>query len=409
MDLILGVSTIVIGAAMIAILASRSQSIGLALWTGYLGRAALAFINLYFSALPGADKDAAGFQRVAYAMARDGAQYIPSQFSIGSQMYPWLLATMYRVTATSPLLAAEINAFFGALVIWNVWRVVQLLVSDETWAVRAAWLTAIFPTLLLFSALTLREVAVVYPFSFGLYHYVLWTRNGSPLRFATALGFFCISAAFHAGMIGVLAAVGLMVGIRWIHAVTRISADSWLRASLSALPFSIAAAVMLVTGIGIAKLQPVAQLGFEAVAAQEVRTADDRAAYLKSVQIRSPIDVSWQLPLRIVYFLFAPFPWMATQASDLVGVLDGLLYLGLLTVMLRGRHQLFRDPENRALVLMLACGVVLFAVGTSNYGTAIRHRAKLLPLIVVLSAVAADSLAERRSLAASQFASPAPA
>ena len=61
-------------------------------------------------------------------------------------------------------------------------------------AVRTAWIAALFPTLVLFSAINRREVAVVYPFVLGLLYFVHWYRSD---RLKHLLERFCFCRSVH--------------------------------------------------------------------------------------------------------------------------------------------------------------------------------------------------------------------
>ena len=110
-------------------------------------------------------------------------------------------------------------------------------------------------------------------------------------------------------------------------------------------------------------------------ARQEIQ-ARDRAAYLTDLKIASPVDLVYAVPLKAIYFLFAPFPWQISAPVDFVGAFDGLLYLGLTVSALYGLMIIRRKhgkPVFWGLVAVLFAGIVVFAMGTGNRHT-LRHR-----------------------------------
>jgi hypothetical protein len=168
----------------------------------------------------------------------------------------------------------------------------------------------------------------------------------------------------------------------------RQQVGAFFRAALTALPFLIAVGLGLRTGIWSDKLRPVLAGGFDEIGEQQESLAKSRAAYLVTVQMRSPTDVVWQLPVRVVYLLYSPFPWMFSQLADLLGLLDSFMYLTLTAIVLRWWRATVTDSQTRVLTLVIGFSLIVFAVGTSNYGTAIRHRAKFAPVIIALAASA---------------------
>ena len=117
--------------------------------------------------------------------------------------------------------------------------------------------------------------------------------------------------------------------------------------------------------------------------------ARDRAAYLAGFAPTSPLSMLLQTPLRILYFLYTPFVWMVSAAVDVVGFFDALLYIFLSIYAFKGLASLRRKDKLLfwGIVLILVVFLVVFAWGTSNYGTAIRHRQKIVWLLSVPAAI----------------------
>ena len=68
------------------------------------------------------------------------------------------------------------------------------------------------------------------------------------------------------------------------------------------------------------------------------------------------------------------------------GVVDAAIYLFLFWNLYRNWRTI---KKNRAAVVLLAMVLTLFlvyALGVSNFGTAIRHRAKMAPILLLLTA-----------------------
>lgn len=94
----------------------------------------------------------------------------------------------------------------------------------------------------------------------------------------------------------------------------------------------------------------------------------------------------WQVPARLLYFLFSPFPWDIRLPAHIIGYVDGAIYLALVALILANVGKIWRNPAARMVLLVFLVLLVSLALGTANFGTAIRHRAKLVLLLVVLAA-----------------------
>ena len=99
-------------------------------------------------------------------------------------------------------------------------------------------------------------------------------------------------------------------------------------------------------------------------------------------------------PLRIVYFLFSPFPWQWRGITDIIAFLFSSLYfLYILALSLRNliNPVHIKQKDKQILMMILTIAVVfVYSWGVSNTGTAARHRDKLVPLFAVLWAYSSD-------------------
>lgn len=136
------------------------------------------------------------------------------------------------------------------------------------------------------------------------------------------------------------------------------------------------------TGVGLhQKFGNISTLD-DVIRLQEYR-AIGRAVYLENLTLVKPIDIIWQLPIRIIYFLFAPFPWMASSLVDLIGIADVAFYIVLIIRAWKRHNNRFYARRVLPLTLMFLVLLAIFAIGSSNYGTALRHRVKIVPMLII--------------------------
>jgi hypothetical protein len=119
-----------------------------------------------------------------------------------------------------------------------------------------------------------------------------------------------------------------------------------------------------------------------------------RAVYLPNVIPQTVFELlvfSW---IGAAYFLYAPFPWMIETVPDLLFSVEGVVNLGFTIAAVWGVRWLAqRDlPIAFALLVGLIFAVVLYGVGTANYGTGMRHRQMFLWIVFLFGAI---SLSER--------------
>lgn len=357
------------------------------LTTAFLFRAALAIVNTYVVPLPYSQADAATFEMLGWMWSQDGLIASLNNFKTGSDLYPWLISILYTLTARSPLMIQGFNVLFGSLIVWNVYLSTKLLWGMRV-AIRASWFTAFIPSLSLYSAVTLREVAIVYPLTLAVLYLIYWHRSHKMLHLVFSLILIGVSISFHTGIVAVLITLMFIFLFRLFYYFLK-NKRNLLRYTVSLLFIAGFVGMVMMSGWGLQKIGgSVENISLEKIAkAQQVR-ARDRAAYLEDMLISNPLDLVWQTPWRVIYFLYTPFVWMIHTSADLAAQLDVLLYIGLTISLYRSRRYIIADPAARAVLLMLLALIIIFALSTSNYGTALRHRAKFVPIAMSLTAVA---------------------
>ena len=366
----------------------------------YLMRMAMAYVHAYVVPLPDSQFDAIRFERMAWMWARDGQCF--DDFTTGSLLYSWIGSCVYLVVGRTALVLQLANCFFGALIVLVGMRTARRLPHVRSHDRRVGWAIALYPSLVLYSAIMMREVAVVFCFTVSLYFLAKWA-SGDGYRYAVwAILWVATSQLFHTGMVAATLTVVAVVmyvtisenwrGLARIHIRVR---DARITVASLVLAGGLIGlgALALSRGFGLDKLQQLTEVGadfVEVLGGWQQLVARGRASYLGSLQPDSWIDVLVQTPVRLAYFLGAPFVWMVGGVRDLWGFLDGtfLLMLCVLLVSQSIRGRAWRRRAYATVALMVAAAIIGFSVVTSNYGTAFRHRAKFVPALFVLYASA---------------------
>jgi hypothetical protein len=94
------------------------------------------------------------------------------------------------------------------------------------------------------------------------------------------------------------------------------------------------------------------------------------------------------MPLRLVYFVFSPMPYDVRGVGDLAAIiLDSSFYYFLVYIIVRSRKimndNMFRILPKIFFILFLTVSIG-FALGTENSGTAMRHRSKIFPALIIV-------------------------
>ena len=348
-------------------------------------RIALSVVHVAGYALPDSQFDARTFERLAWLWARDGRFF--DDFTTGSYLYSWLMSGIYLAVGREPILLHVINSYLGTLTIYFVMRSAQQLLPATNLDRTVGWVLAFYPSVVLYSVLTMREAPMLLALSISINLLSSWVVRRRIAFGLGAISFAIVAQLFHAGMIGATLAILLIYsGVSFQSVTVRdnvrpIALFVVLAAVISVLSLS------LRTGVGLEKVWVLLRnFDIDVVASWQDYSARGRGAYLSGVRIDGWLDLVWNLPLRVLFFLGSPFIWMVSQFRDVLGLLDALvfLYIVLRITLDIVRRRFMTIDVYVAVALVIAAIITVFALGTSNYGTAFRHRAKVFPWLLLL-------------------------
>jgi hypothetical protein len=392
---LLAINALVFIALCVLICAHRWPSAAKILWVAFAIRAGAALFHFYVAPLPDSGADARTFERVAWEWAQGGFGEALGHFT-GPHSYfiSWIIALFYAATDRSLLLAQSLSVFMGTGTVLLGWLLVRELWGERI-AMKAGWVLVFFPTLVLYSAITMREAYIWFFLLLGLLGAVRWARQGGVKPLLLAAFGFVGATFFHGAMI-----VGLLVfgGVVLWRSIKRVALGLLRsRVRVFALVLVVLASFPLAGFLGgvisVPKLGDISQVTdvdrLVATTVSSTRSsggAEDGAAYPSWTVPNSPVELLYKGPIRAAYFSFSPFPWDIRRPAHLIGLFDGLLYLGLAFLIWRHRKAIWADPAARLILFILLAYLLVFGLAIGNFGTGIRHRAKFVVMFIALAA-----------------------
>jgi hypothetical protein len=343
-------------------------------------------------------EDDRAYDNVSWDMARVWLGVLPGVESSDAYLlknYTYMIGAIYYLVGHELIAAKFVNALFGALVPVAVYAFGRELGGDRVGRI-AAVAAALWPSLILWSVLNLKDVLVVL-----LIAIIMWGAH----RFARSPGL--------AVAVGTLAAFALIENLRlyvfyafgWLIPVAffLINRSPWPRRLAIGVPFTLTIlAVMVLSNQGTQwlGLRYLTDKRQEALASSREFGAGVAESGIELEDIpRSQGGWIIQLtnsPRVLPYVLFAPFPWsvrgrLAAMIPEMIAwyVVEALALLAL-ALYLRTRW--------RALFLsMVYVGglIAIFSLIEGNVGTIFRHRAMLFPALFVAAGMSLVWLYER--------------
>lgn len=366
------------------IIGAKNPSIKVALLIAFIVRFTLALIQFYAFPLPDSTADAIAFERVAWDMASQGN--LTQTFTMGAYIYSWIISVFYSLFGVrSPLFMQSLNVLLGILIVFNVYKITKILYNVELVSSVAALITSIYPTLALYSAITLREAFFTYFASAGIIFFVKWLHDNNISQFLLAIILFLLSSIFHtAGFFLIISA--FLVLLFEVFKFLKKMKLPMKRISLGFFGI-IVIAFILTTGVGIDKIFDLlnAEDVGEALITKQIAYQRGRAAFPAFLIQDSLLGMILVLPIRFLYFVFSPFIWDVSAAADIFGLIDAVILIILFWNIFKFRKYDQNKNVVKIMTFFLLLTLLATSLGVNNVGAAIRHRAKFVPIIISLS------------------------
>lgn len=228
------------------------------------------------------------------------------------------------------------------------------------------WLYMPIPFLMGYALL--REASIYYFVVLSIYHFLKWTKDYRIWDMLIAILAIVIGAKYHDGLIA--------VAVPYLYAFIFYSRQNKkIKINFLNIACIVTALVLFLSFIG-------SEEGQEYIEKTNAETGGG-SSYLTSLKVETPVDFLLAGPVKAVYLIYSPMPWLIRGGMDLLTFfLDSSLWIYTTYLLFKN----YRNVESRyrILVLCILLGGFVYGMGTLNTGTAIRHRNKLMPLALVL-------------------------
>lgn len=347
---------------------------------GLLLRLGVAAWNGFWGPSFGAGPDAAGFHLGAMAYAADDP--IVGDFSL-TNVYMYSLGTVYRWVSPSLFLGSALSCLAWLASAILLLRMMKVLSLDDGQQFKAMLIFAFLPSAVVITSVTLREV-----YQLLAVHLVVHSALQIYLAKSFRHWFFLLAGVAFMGVLhGALLVAGLAIAVITALFTFFDKADPYSLAKLGLAAFLLALVAYAGAPLFIELLFNLKSgLGEAMQARQDSWQQSARASYSTMIKIRSDADLLLFVPVAVFQYLFQPFPWRVSTVLDWALMLENLLRLFLLckaTALYFGPHQ----HKARVAFVFLAYLVIetIWAVGTINWGTAVRHHVPASGLLLLAS------------------------
>ena len=194
------------------ILAIRYPRISNFLYIALALRVSTLLLGHYVIELPDSTRDANSFENRAWqiALAADGFLELFDYYTGPNPRFiSWLIAFPYEIIGRSVLMAKSMTLFFGMGSVFLAWQSSKKLLGHEI-ANKIGWVMALFPSLILYSALTMREAYICFFLIIAIYGVIKWEEKRDVKSFILTISGFTGATFFHgATIIGAIVFLGI--------------------------------------------------------------------------------------------------------------------------------------------------------------------------------------------------------
>ena len=380
--LLVGILSIVVLIVLSAILINtkiQENSIKKILFLMVFLQIIIALIDNYITAFPLMEFDARVFEGLAWFSYENGV-------NVGRGAYSnYILNPLYKLIRVRSATTIEVlNIFFNLLTNLNIYSILKNLKIKKQLLILLIFVSALSPISLIYRTGVLRESVIIMFISYSLKYFITFmiSKKGN-IEALKAFVMIGLGSIFHSGAIFIT--IGYLIAL--LSGKKNQKIFQYLILGLGVIGF-----ILFKDSL----LEKVGGGDVDAIIAANNYTSLKMAGsgYLQSVTTTSLGQIVAYLPLFIFYFMYSPTPDMFRGLLDIISFsLNSSIYLyftfyGFYLYKKVGKSLTLTEKKIiRYLVISVIFTVAVFSVGTRNAGTAIRHRDKIVPLLIVSFAI----------------------
>ncbi|MEK5278644.1 hypothetical protein NSS82_10360 [Paenibacillus sp. FSL H7-0735] len=331
---------------------------------------AIAFVNAFFFATPGSEADAIVFHDSARIISEVGVVDLNTN---GSRFFVNFLALCYKTFGESHLLGMELSvaAFFLSMVV--LLKILKLAgVTHNNHLIILMY--GLLPTSLMFTSITLRESWQILFFSLVVFFSI-------KLKFTKKfiwLLFLILSMSglslWHNGFVAILPFL-LFITILWSF---RSNKKKSLVLDMFIFVFAVGIIILSFNLLGGSSAGSALSSGNALEYVEQYRSNSNLgtgASYVSSINFSGPIGTLLNIPIMFLGYMFAPYPWQIRGAMDIYAFSESMFRLLLLIAALKTwKNSTGKEKGVYGFLLVVFLLIEgLWSLGTSNWGTAMRH------------------------------------
>lgn len=355
---------------------SASRQIKYLVIIGYTLRIVMAILQTYYSSLlPGfmTEDDQGKFIRISNA-------YYNGDFSAYSTNFPILLYKLFYITGTGELQIRILFVYLWFLGFILIQKMAGSLNGKRHWFLILFY--SMLPWTLYISTAIFREPIKMYSLMLSLFFLRKWMQDGKEINVILSVVSSIPALWLHNGDVAILIVV-FMTTMLW-----DIKKQKWNLTGLNGKKLIIIAGIVFLPIIYnlYVKVFPGYFKGSFSVdyLMSRIVYTEARTNYVPPTKPRTIPEFLLWTPYRMFYFWASPTPRFWSSSGDVILFFtDSIPWIVFFVYLLKGIKQKHFDEGAKIAILIFLSFTFIYAWGTRNAGTALRHRDHLLGLFVM--------------------------
>jgi len=198
---LLGWLTLLVVTLTITLITRKHPETSNFIFVALILRSLAVIFDEYFFSLPGSSMDAYTFEQFAFRYSENyGLNIFSQMFNGDSYFLSKIISIFYTLLDRSPMMAKMLSVGFGTATVFLIYRLTLILWGSRA-ALKVGWFITFFPTLILYSAIIMREIYVIFFLTYALISCVNFIDKYKFIYFLKSFFGFFIAAFFHGPMI----------------------------------------------------------------------------------------------------------------------------------------------------------------------------------------------------------------
>ena len=405
MDSVLGLIGLGIVIIVTYLIGFKFPNLKVIIWVASIIRIISVLIHEYIVKLPDGTKDAIRFEASVWKYSQ--LPFIDFLYSFNSvskaYTFTWFLSFFYRIFGRSTLLLESVHIIIGLACILLVYKLSWLLSGSALKSKQSAVIFAFYPTIILYSVIILREVYIVFFILLISIFIVKWLKSNK-IKFAlVSLLLFVPLYFLHGGLMVGAVMVFIILSYSCLKDIYNSFKNNHLLIPQLVFVF-FALCVVIIMAIKLSTLN-IPYFG----SANQILTLSRIFFQAEVTNLGGSAYPGWLIPFslssfilliipRLIYFLFSPFLWDIKAINHLIGFVDAFLVLLLFYFIIKGLVVKKQNKTVTILCIFLLPLLITYSWGVGNFGTALRHRSKFIPVLIAISTIYVPKITLRRNL-----------